>query len=473
MSTGSNNSKIDKKPKFFLAIALCFIINIFLSGCFDSREVDELAYVMAMGIDKGKISDLKVTFQLAVPAKVGSGEGENQGGGGGSESTTITSVEAPTIYSSLEMINAYISKQISLAHAKVLVFSEEIAREDITKYVYAISRGREFRPDMQIMICRKNAEEFIRNIRPKFEINPAKYYEMILDSYKYTGVISKSPIIDFFVDAKSIGRDPVAVFAGINEHQSEEQNQEINNKDEKQQEEQTSENKQNNKGSQEKQDAEKQKRYMEQIDKIKKEKMRDKLYERDFYAGMLPRTFEDKSEMLGLAVFKSGKMTGFLDGEETIAYNMIKGLYNYAYMSFKDPEEKDKYFVLNVKKSRKPVKKVKVENNTPNIDVKLELEADILSIQSGKHYEDPEKLNIIEEAAAKEIKIFIENLLNKSARQFDADICGFGEIMKARCFTMKQWEDIDWQNIYKNSVFNVDVKIKIRRPGLLIKSVNG
>lgn len=461
--------------------ALIFIIgNISLYGCFDSREVDELAYVMAMGVDKGKVSDIKVTFQLAVPAKVGSGEGENGGGGGGgSESTTITSVEAPTIYSALEMINSYISKQISLAHAKAIVFSEEIATEDLTRYIYAVSRGREFRPDIQVIVSMNKAEDFIKNVKPKFEINPAKYYEMLLNSYSYTGVLSKSPIIDFFEDAKSIGRDPVAVLAALNMQSSEDKSpQQVEQQDMQEQSGKTPQkegkNEAENAGQSKEQEKTNEKnKFKEEIGKIKDKKMGDKLYERDFYAGILPRDYEDKSEVLGLAVFKSGKMAGFLDGEETIAYNMIKGLYNYAYMTFKDPEEKDKYFVLNVKKSRKPAKKVKIEDGMPNIDVKLELEADILSIQSGKNYEDPKKLHLIEDAATKEIKTFIERFLDKTSKQLNADICGFGEIMKARCLTMKQWEETDWQNIYKNSKFNVDVKIKIRRPGLLIKSVNG
>jgi len=38
------------------------------------------------------------------------------------------------------MINSYVSKQLNMSQIKVLVFSEELAREGIEKYINALMR---------------------------------------------------------------------------------------------------------------------------------------------------------------------------------------------------------------------------------------------------------------------------------------------------------------------------------------------
>jgi len=59
------------------------ILSTLLTSCFDSKEIDDMAYVVALGLDKGATNHLKMTLQLAVPAKASSGEGGGSGGGGG------------------------------------------------------------------------------------------------------------------------------------------------------------------------------------------------------------------------------------------------------------------------------------------------------------------------------------------------------------------------------------------------------
>ena len=117
------------------------------TGCYDRRELDELAYPIAVGFDKGEGKFLRMSLQIVVPTKIAGG-GEGGGGeGGGKESVSIMTVETPTIYSGLNMVNTYVSKQINLSHVKAIIFSEELAREGIEKYINAITRGREFRGD--------------------------------------------------------------------------------------------------------------------------------------------------------------------------------------------------------------------------------------------------------------------------------------------------------------------------------------
>jgi spore germination protein KC len=69
-----------------------------------------MAYVIAIGIDKGESNLLKISLQFATPSS--SLNGESTGSSSDSEST-VSSVECSTIDSGINLINSYISGKIN------------------------------------------------------------------------------------------------------------------------------------------------------------------------------------------------------------------------------------------------------------------------------------------------------------------------------------------------------------------------
>lgn len=414
---------------FILVIGSCFTF----TGCYDAREPDDLGYVMAIGLDKGKTNFLKMTLQIAVPVKIGGGGDGGGGGEGGAESSTIESVETPSVWSGLNMINSFTSRQVLLSHAKAVVISEELAREGILSYLHAMVRNREFRPNMRVLVTRTSAEDYIKSVTPKLELNPSKYYELNFKSGSYTGFTPDVTLNDFYLNTKSLHRQSVAILASVNKFDPE-----------------------------------------KDVDiqaSTYKEKNKPYPFEGDFKAGDIPRKAELKSEIMGLAVFDGAKMVGELDGEEAAYYLMATGEYNYSFWTFPDPRYKDKFVILNVRQNRKPRTSVKIINGKPFIDLGLNLEADILSIQSGENYEDPGQVKFLEASAENSLKEGMMRTLDKAARQYHSDIFGFGRKAKATVLTWNQWEAVNWKGIFQNSEFNVNVDLNIRRPGLMIRSV--
>lgn len=397
-------------------------------GCFDSREIDDLAYVIAIGLDKGNNNDLKMTLQVAVPKEIGGQEG----GDGGEKSTTIVTIETPSIYSGLNSTNEFLSRQINLSHAKLIVFSEELAKEGLEEYFHAIVRSREFRPQMYVTISRDEAEEFIRNVKPELEISSSKYYELLFKNSNYTALTAATRIYDLYLDSEATDRQGVAILSGVNKF---EKSEDISIKN-----------------------------------STYKEKDRDYPLEGDFKAGDIPRISENKAEIMGLAVFDGARMVGELDGEETSFLLMLKGEFNYAYFTIKDPISKDKKIVLNVKKSREPIRNVEMIGDEVLIDVKIPLECDIVSIQSGINYEQGEETKILEEYIAKFFKDGIDKLLSKTQKEFGTDIVGFGQKVKRSFLTWSDWENFNWLVKYKYSKINTEVYISIRRSGLMLES---
>jgi len=87
---------------------ICMLINI-LAGCWDQKELDQKAYVIAIGLDeaeqKGKV---KVTYLIANP-EVGS----QQSGGGTNEPTPgLVSIIGDDFISSRNTAHSIVGKKI-------------------------------------------------------------------------------------------------------------------------------------------------------------------------------------------------------------------------------------------------------------------------------------------------------------------------------------------------------------------------
>ena len=51
----------------FLIFCIISILIFSLSGCYSVQSIDDLAYVVALGIDLGKNNNLELTVQLTFP----------------------------------------------------------------------------------------------------------------------------------------------------------------------------------------------------------------------------------------------------------------------------------------------------------------------------------------------------------------------------------------------------------------------
>lgn len=407
---------------FFLAFSLL------LSGCYDEREIDELAYPMAIGLDLGEANILRLTLQLAAPLAVGGG-GENGGGGGGkSESSSIITVDTPSLYSGLNLINNIISKEINVSHAKVIVISQRLAEEDLSNYLHAIERGREFRPDIFVIISNCPANEYLENVKPTLESNPSKYYELLLGK-KFTSFYPSIRMNEFYFRSESDCIQPVAILSDLGKYKSVDQL----------------------KGAGEEDNS--------AIRRL------EGLYE----AGNIPIVAQQKNEVMGMAVFKKGKMIGTANGAESAYLQLVNGEYNYSYWTIPDPLEKDKIVVMNILQRKKPKVEVDLNNDKAIVNISLDLEGDFTSIQSSRDYEDnPE---IMEQTAEQLLKEEITTFLKRTTDEFDSDICGFGRYVKGKFLTWDNWKKFNWFEKYKDTTFQVEVNLKIRRTGLMIRTV--
>ena len=55
-----------RKFKLLSALLVTILSAYLLCGCFDDREIDETAYIIALGIDKGEGNYYIYTFQFSI-----------------------------------------------------------------------------------------------------------------------------------------------------------------------------------------------------------------------------------------------------------------------------------------------------------------------------------------------------------------------------------------------------------------------
>ena len=119
--------------KLFIVLILISIIYAFFSNSTSSRKIDDMAYIVAIGIEKGSVEKYKMTFELST-VKSSSSESSSDSGKEGNDSSsgkssesnssspyTTYCVECASIDTGISLLNTYINKHINLSHCKIIV----------------------------------------------------------------------------------------------------------------------------------------------------------------------------------------------------------------------------------------------------------------------------------------------------------------------------------------------------------------
>lgn len=404
----------------FAKIFLALFILVSLFGCSDAEEPDSLGYVVALGIDKAKKPEAKydITIQFANPVKISGGASE-EGGKGGQESIKNITVTAPSIYSAVNVANHIVSKVFTLSHTKVVVFSEEIAKDGIRDILETIGRSSDIRPNTYFTVSKCSAKEFLESVNPETEVNPTRYYTMLFEN-EYSGFIPQGKSQDFYFFANSSEKNPVLPLSSISEKSG--------------------------------------------TYNFNKSGYQYRL--EDFSAGEIP---SDKTEVqiMGMAIFDKDKFIGELGDIETEIYNLLTGRYKSSYVTYYfSPTPHDPITVLQ-QQNKRPKIKVDTGGKVPKISLNVYVEADFTSSTPEMAVE--EHLDKFAYEASEDLKREIEEFLAKTI-EMKADIVGFGSYAKRNFSNQSDFEAYNWKEKYKNAEFDVNVDFQVRRTGLVVRS---
>jgi spore germination protein KC len=184
-----------KKIRITLLTFIIFINSIFLTGCWNYREVNELSIVAGVAVDKGIENQFQMTVEIV---QISSGKDAKI-------SSKIVTVEGKTIFDAARNLISISGKKLYWSHSKVIILSEEIASEGVTKAIEWYNRDTETREEVNILISEGgSAKEIFEAQGTTEDIKSFELDEIIKNQVS----LSKAPITDilkFDIESKTKG----------------------------------------------------------------------------------------------------------------------------------------------------------------------------------------------------------------------------------------------------------------------------
>ncbi len=173
-------------------------------------------------------------------------------------------------------------------------------------------------------------------------------------------------------------------------------------------------------------------------------------------------------EALGMAVFKYGKMVGILNETETRGLLWVKGDVKGGIILIDSPDGKGKVS-LEISKADSEIKP-EIRNGQVIMHIKVSESAALGEQTTEKNLATLEFIKEVERLQANVIKQEILAALNKS-KQFNSDIFGFGNIVYQNFPDEWQIFRHQWDKMYSDIDYVINVDTKIRSTGTLSETV--
>jgi spore germination protein KC len=174
-------------------------------------------------------------------------------------------------------------------------------------------------------------------------------------------------------------------------------------------------------------------------------------------------------KLSGGAVFKKGKLVGYLNDKETRGLNWIRGKIEVGNLTANCPNlGKVSLEILDTSSKIKP----KINEDTVSIEINIKVISIIRGVSTPI---DPVKntdiMDEIESAQKKTVEEEVRLVLGTARENLSADIFGFGE--KVHASYPSKWKTLekDWDTIYPNMNVDIVIDSRVRRTGSILKSV--
>lgn len=386
-------------------------VALLLGGCWDKLELEEQAFVVVLGLDKAPDGLVSVTFQVANP-QVGSSD---KGAAQNEPPSDIVTFAAPDILSAKEIANSVITRKISFAHLRTIIISQAFAGSELFNHVIGSSiRDPEMRRETNLIISRERAADFIARNNPRLETRPHKYYAFMQERWRDTGYVPSSTLNRYF---QRLSRD--TLFLAI-------------------------------------------------YGTTKRTKTKYAREEDQYRAGEIPQRNGDPVQIMGSAVFKSGRMVGTITGEETrMALFLRRKSMAHSYISsYPDPIRPGYQVTARLIKDGDTRVKMDLSRERPDIHVTLPLRAQILSIPSFTDYaENPGKQEKLRKSIEDSLKEKMDAFIAKTQQTYECEPFLWHLVARKHFWTLQAYQKYDWGAHFSKAKVQVTIRMRIESFG--------
>lgn len=188
--------------KFVLIIMTLFILLI-SSGCYNYKEINDMAIVSSIGIDKDNKNDKYIVSAQIMNSKESEDSEDSQ--------ITVYTKEGDTVHEALRNITLKSPRKLYGNHLSKIVLSEEVAKEGIDNILDIFNRITEVRNEFIITIVKEDKASDVLKVLTTTESIPAEYVKLSLKIADKTSGLTYATKLDEFISLYlKKGIDPVA-----------------------------------------------------------------------------------------------------------------------------------------------------------------------------------------------------------------------------------------------------------------------
>ncbi|OLO25083.1 hypothetical protein BTR23_25565 [Alkalihalophilus pseudofirmus] len=385
-------------------VTVFFTVSFLLTGCWNANELTELSLISAIGIDQTDNDEFNVSFQIINAGEVATGQ---EGGQRNAVTTVVYSSTGQTIFEAIRKTTQKVPRKIYFPHTSLIVVSDRFAKEEgIDKMIDWFERDHEFRTNIQVVIAKDvTAEDILKVQSPVERISAKKIISEIETSEKVWGESIVTEIDDIIQALVSKGKEITMSVVTITGD----------------------------------------------------EKVGATMA--NLQEALPPASLE----LLGLAMFKNGRLIRWLDGKEARGTNWVLDRIDSTIVNL-DCNEKTDAIAIEVIRSQTKVQSF-IQDDKPTIKITINEEGNIAETDCSIDLSDFHTIGEIEHQLSEEIRAEAISAIHV-AQQEKADIFGFGNVVE-REFP-RNWNkyEHEWPEIFSTVAVDVEVNAFIRRPGM-------
>lgn len=186
-----------------LILITAFLPLILLMGCWSKTELNDLAIVLAMAIDKSEEGYL-ISVQIINPSEIAAQTQTSE------TSVTTYSASGETVFEATRKLTQQVPGDIYFAHLRVVIFGEELAKEGIRKPLDFLSRNHEMRTDFYILVSKDGPAKPLLKILTSLERIPANsMYDSLQMSEKRWAPTKGMTLDQLISDLIKKGKHPI------------------------------------------------------------------------------------------------------------------------------------------------------------------------------------------------------------------------------------------------------------------------
>lgn len=405
-------------------IGLVVVMICFLGGCYNYEELNSIAIISAIGIDH-KDGEFRVSYQIVNSNNASNNTGYEQA------SVVVYDYPSKSLEESAREASLLTSKRLFASHARVVVISEEVARNYLPDVMDFIYRDPDIRNEFYVVMTKGNSpSDVLKVMTPLVNISGEDIANSLINSNEIMGInesIMFSDLLNKYLNPRCDVVIPSVEIINSRDNRGKNigniSDSVNNNRDEKD---------------------------MDKSEKDMEGESTENLKKSDYDANILIST---------MGVFRGSEFLGFLTEEESISYNFITGNLNKTLVEYECDD--NKFVVLDIIKIKSGMDVLK----GGKISIKIGGRASIAETHCRMDLQDEKVIMRINKRLNERIEGMVKKSFYSIRDKYKSDIFGIEDMYYKKMNGYYKTVKRDWDEYFRNIEIEVESDVNLFSKG--------